>query len=191
MGTTIYFTYNTGQYIHIPLSNSAGAAIVYSLVVAGSRYLLQLFDDLQSQNLDWSEIKWEIDLISHLATRDRCVLYNSEGFHLGQLGWTDERFWEQKETFLRIIEMAMWKTMSEIESDFAPERLLPNLGAVRLMLNNMVPDDIPENTDFEWWMEQPETIQFCPKHKVILHIEGCMVCHQRGLYSEDLMVVMK
>lgn len=182
MGTSITITYASGQWLNLPLSNSAGEAKICALVVAGSREILETVAELQSAGFRLSDFTWETTLLTCLASHDRVVLSNSEGFDIGKLGWTSEAFPDQKKTFLQFIESALMYSEQNLGHVFNIERLLPNLGALRLMVNNMTEADIPANSAFEWLLPPPETVTACPEHEVFLHSRGCLLCHlEKGL----------
>lgn len=169
MGTRITVHYASGQELRLELSNGAAEALILTLLLAGSRTVAaqraEPADPLRA---------WELELLRFLASHDRQLLGNAVGFDIGRLGWTTD-FESQKRRLSGWIDTALGQTESLVGAWFSVERLLPNLGALRLMLSHLTVADLPDDTGLDWPLEPPE-LAWCPSHQVVMNIAGCPLC---------------
>jgi hypothetical protein len=151
---------------HLYMTNGGTAVFISVLALAGS-YLAQT--------------NWEKAAVTWLASRDQTVLgIGCVCFDIDDLAWSQEpdEFKEQKCFLLRVIARAKSKEDWHL-LDYNPPKVVGYLKCFEKMLRRYIIRYV-EAKEWGWSSFKPEVIgEKCPKHGVLLHCFGCVVCNDR------------
>jgi len=153
--------------VFLKLSNGATDVLLSVLILSGA---------------DLAVTQWEKELMVWLAAHDQSVFGSGTvGFDIDEIAWTRENFYEQQAFLLTTIDLAItrhrWNSLS-YDPPFAQEQL-KNL---RIIVKNYLFEYVEAARLWDWRVEL-DSFSKCPVHKVYLHEQGCLICHDEGLDS--------
>lgn len=125
----------------------------------------------------------EKDLIVWLASHDQAIFGRGVvGFDLSEIPWTVEQFEAEKSFLLKVIGRA------KSQQDWARLTYKPRedwvinaLDKLYQMVAHLSEKDIDLQAALSWQAEKPTERIVCPKHNVLEHWYGCVVCNDEEL----------
>lgn len=99
------------------------------------------------------------------------------GFDISDIGWMKTNFAEQKQHVLAVIDKALSKNRWDV-LPYDPPFAERQLGELRKLVEAFQPEFIEEDDVWAWSDHAEPPFELCEKHKVYLHIGGCIICHE-------------
>jgi hypothetical protein len=121
----------------------------------------------------------EKDLIVWLASHDQAIFGRGVvGFDLSEIPWTIEQFGEEKNFLLNVIERAKSKQdWARLTYEPREDWVINSLDKLYQMIAHFGEKDIDVQAALSWQAERPTERIVCPKHNVLEHSYGCVVCN--------------
>lgn len=148
----------------IKMSNGLTAVIIDVLTLAGSR--LARTDD-------------EKRMIIWLAEKDQNIIgMGTVGFDICEMPWNTERFEDNKQFMLKVIEAAANRTDWD-KLDYQPneELIFEALNNFAKLISQVTAENIDENAVREWSEASENYFPKCSKHGTLLTCFGCIICN--------------
>ena len=96
---------------------------------------------------------------------------------MAELGWTTERYDDQKRFLLQLTERARLKTnWDKLPYDPPMERAVYALDKFDALVDGFGREHC-KNTELDWVVEPSRPLIRCPVHDIFTHSEGCVICN--------------
>jgi len=121
---------------------------------------------------------WQKDLLAWISTHDRHVMGNGNtGFDVSEMGWSINRYDEQKRFLLLLTERARLRTNWEkLPYDPPMERAVYALDKFDALINGFERKHC-QNTELQWMVAPSQPLLHCATHGIFTHSEGCVICN--------------
>ena len=149
---------------HLSMQNGLTSVVISLLVLSGSAL---------------TNNGWEEDLVVWLASHDQAIFGRGVvGFDLSEIPWNVEQFEAEKSFLLKVIERAKSKQdWARLTYEPREDWVINSLDKLYQMVAHFSEKDIDVQSALSWQAEKPTERIVCPKHNVLEHRYGCVVCN--------------